>query len=125
VRTSPEVDAYIAAVPEKFRQSIKDLRGDLHAALATRGRAFEECMSYAMPGLRLTPGGRRGPMVAGFAAHRTHCSLYPHSGSVLPGLAALIGARRHTRSALHFTPEDPVPPALLAAVLDARLAETG
>jgi len=120
-----QVDAYLAAIPEPFRAALADLRASLRASLTQRGRDFEECISYAMPGFRLTPGGRRGAMVAGYAAHKKHCSLYPHSGTVLPALAPLIGSRGHTRSALHFTDRDPLPGDLLAAVLDARLAEIG
>ncbi len=119
------VDNYIAAAPEHFRPALTDLRAAIRAHLTMRGVCYEEVISYAMPGYRLTGAGKPGAMVAGFAAHRHQCGFYPHSGSVLPRLAAAIGARGHTKSALHFTPDDPLPPALLASVLDARLDEIG
>jgi len=95
------------------------------AHLDRRGVAFDAVIAHAMPGFRLIRDGRPGPVVAGFAARRHHCGFHPHSGSILPQLAAEIGRRGHTRPALHFAPDDPIPPALLAAALDPRLAETG
>lgn len=118
-----DVDAYIAAAPPKFRSTLSDLRNAIRSELAARGVEFEECLSYAMPGFRLIRGGRPGKIVAGFAAHTHRCGFYPHSGTVLPRLGPEVGTRGHTRSALHFTPLDPIPPALLARVLDLRLAE--
>ena len=120
-----DTDSYIAAAPPPFRPALQALRAAIRAHLQARGLAHEECLSYAMPGIRLIRARGKGPVVAGFAAHKAHCSFYPHSGTVLPALAAAIGPRGHTRSALHFTPEDPIPADLLAAALDLRLAEAG
>ena len=117
-----DIDSYIAAAPAHMRGALSDLRAALHANLAARGVVVDEVISYSMPGRRL-PG--RGPVVAGFAAWVKHCSFYPHSGSVLPAFADRIGTRGHTKSALHFTPEDPIPPDLLHDLLTARLAEAG
>ena len=118
-----QVEAYIAAADPRFRAALNDIRAAISDHLTLREVTFEECISYAMPGMKvLAP---KPAMVAGYAAFARKCGFYPHSGSVIPGLAALIGARGHTKSALHFTPDDPIPADLLAAALDARLAEIG
>ena len=112
---SGEVDAYIAALPENQRAALTALRKRLAALLPDH----IEVMSYAMPGLRQP--GPKGKMVVGYAAFAKHLGLYPHSGSVIP----LIDCTpfRTSKSGVLFTPQMPLPDALLDSIIRTRLAE--
>ena len=112
---SAEVDAYIAALPPAFASALTDLRAQLRALLPDH----IECMSYAMPGFRAP--GKKGKMVAGYAAFTHHCGLYPHSGNIVP----LIDCTpfKTSKSGVLFTPDQPLPPALIERIVRARQAE--
>lgn len=112
---SVEVDAYIAALPDHQRAAIDALR----LRLKTRLPDHLEVMSYAMPGFRQP--GPKGRMVAGYAAFARHLALYAHSGSVIP----LIDCTpfRTSKSGVLFTPDQPLPDALLDRIIPARQAE--
>ena len=58
----------------------------LRATLADLLPGHLEVISYAMPGFRQP--GPKGKMVAGYAAFARHLGLYPHSGRIIPQLAA-------------------------------------
>jgi uncharacterized protein YdhG (YjbR/CyaY superfamily) len=110
-----EVDAYIAALPSDQREALTSLRARLKALLPNH----LETMSYAMPGFRLP--GPKGKMVIGYAAFAKHLGLYPHSGTVIP----LIDCTpfKTSKSGVLFTPDTPLPDALLCLILQARQAE--
>ena len=75
--------------------------------------------------LALTDMVRWGPIIAGFAATAKGCSYFPFSGTTLSTLAPDVAGDSRTKSALHFTPERPLPVALVRKLLRARLAEVG
>ena len=112
-----EVDAYLAALPPDQRTALTGLRQRLARLLPDH----VECLSYAMPGFR--EPGAKGKMVAGYAAFARHLGLYPHSGSVIPALAADCAGFRTSKSGVLFTPDRPIPDALLEKIVRARQAE--
>ena len=112
---SAEVAAYIAALPPDQREALTTLRARLLARLPDH----IECMSYAMPGFRQP--GAKGGMVAGYAAFAKHLGLYPHSGTVIPRIDCT--PFRTSKSGVLFTPDQPLPDALLDRILAARQAE--
>jgi uncharacterized protein YdhG (YjbR/CyaY superfamily) len=110
-----EIDAYIARLPDDQRAALTDLRERLRALLPDH----IECMSYAMPGFRAP--GKKGKMVAGYAAFARHLGLYPHSGSVIPALDC--APFKTSKSGVLFTPDQPLPAALVERIVRARQAE--
>jgi uncharacterized protein YdhG (YjbR/CyaY superfamily) len=112
---SGEVDAYLAALPPDQRDALTTLRARLKALLPDH----LEVMSYAMPGFRQP--GPKGKMVAGYAAFSRHLGLYPHSGTVIP----LIDCTpfKTSKSGVLFTPDNPLPDALLHQIIATRQAE--
>ncbi|MDP3861442.1 MAG: DUF1801 domain-containing protein [Phaeovulum sp.] len=110
-------ERYLARLPAPERAALQRLREVIRAALP----GATECMSYAMPGFRM-PGGK---MAAGYAAFSRHLGLYPHSGSVIPRLAAECAGFKTSKSGVLFTPEQPLPDALVHQILALRLAEIG
>lgn len=109
------VDAYIAALPPDQREALTGLRARLKTLLPDH----VETMSYAMPGFRQP--GPKGKMVAGYAAFARHLGLYPHSGSVIPRIDCT--PFKTSKSGVLFTPEHPLPDALLARIIETRQEE--
>ncbi len=112
---SAEVDAYIAALPPDQRDALTTLRARLKALLPDH----LEVMSYAMPGFRQP--GTKGKMVVGYAAFARQLGLYPHSGSVIPRIDC--SPFKTSKSGVLFTPDRPLPGALLHQIIATRQAE--
>jgi uncharacterized protein YdhG (YjbR/CyaY superfamily) len=66
---------------------------------------------------------RRGKILAGFAAFKSHLSYLPHSGSVISQLAKETEGYTKTKGSLHFPVDKPLPKKLVKTLLDARMAE--
>lgn len=115
-----EIDAYLASVDPGFRKALTDMRTAILRELDTRSIGYVERMSYGMPGMQVIPERK---MIAGYAAHTHKCGYYPHSGGVVQQLGDALGGRGHTKSAVHFGPDDPMPARLVAKCIDLRLAE--
>lgn len=111
-------DAYLAALPADRQAALGALRAQLRGLLPEA----EEVMSYAMPGFRI---GRH--VIAGYAAFARNCGYYPHSGNIVPQLAAELDAvgLRHSGGAVQFTPDRPLPAPIVARLVALRLAEVG
>ena len=110
-----EVDTYLAALPPGQREALTALRARLKVLLPDH----LEVMSYAMPGFRQP--GPKGKMVVGYAAFARHLGLYPHSGSVIPQIDCT--PFKTSKSGILFTPDRPLPDALLRRIIEIRLAE--
>lgn len=108
-------DQYLAALPPEPRAALQSLRETIAAHLP----GTTECLSYAMPGFR-HPDGK---MIVGYAAFARHLGLYPHSGGIMAQITAETAPFKTSTSGILFTPETPLPPALIRRILDLRLAE--
>jgi len=114
VANHPAIDEYLAHVSPRSRTLLQRLRRTIRSLVPE----VEECISYRMPAFRY-----QGRVVAGFAATSNGCSYYPFSGTTLATLAADIEAYSHTKSALHFGADKPLPTSLVRKLLAARIAE--
>ena len=113
--TAPrDIDEYLASVTPAQREALQRLRRTILKILP----AAEECISYSMPAFRA-----HGHVVAGFLATAKGCSYYPFSGTTLGAMGNLIDGYSRTKSALHFTPEAPLPDRLVRQLIKARLEE--
>ncbi|MES1205731.1 MAG: DUF1801 domain-containing protein [Pseudomonadota bacterium] len=113
-KRDPAVDEYLAKVSPTSRALLRELRKTIHAVVPKA----EECISYRLPAFRLSER-----IIAGFSATSRGCSYYPFSGTTLETLAGELEGYSHTKSALHFGPEKPLPAALVRKLLKARIAE--
>ena len=111
-----DIDSYLAGVDEPKRSTLEQLRRSIHAVVPDA----EECISYGMPAFKV-----QGKTVAGFAAFKNHLSYLPHSGSVLPSLAADLTGYEGTKGSLHFPIDEPLPAAIVNKLVRARLRELG
>jgi uncharacterized protein YdhG (YjbR/CyaY superfamily) len=116
--SAADVDAYLAALPRAdHRAPLTALRARLKALLPDH----VECLSHAMPGFRQPRP--QGKMVAGYASFARNLGYYPHSGSIVGQFPDLTAGFKTTQGAISFTPEHPLPDALLTRLIAARQAE--
>lgn len=111
-----EIDQYLDGVAEPGRSTLDRLRRDLRSLLPDA----EEGIAYGSPAFRV--GGKA---VAGFAAFADHLTYLPHSGTVLAVLADDVQGYAHSKGALRFGIDEPLPTALVAKLVAARIAELG
>ena len=114
MKRSSEIDDYLAKAPPDRRKALRALRTQIHSIEPD----IVECISYKMPAFRFD-----GRVVAGFMATSKGCSYFPFSGTTLRTLRKDVAKYSQTKSALHFTPEAPLPLALVRKLLKARIAE--
>ncbi len=106
------VDEYLAEVP-----SVADRTALSRLRTLIREAAPEavECISYGMPGYKLNG------YLAGFAAFKNHCSFFP--GAIVADFANELKPYKTSKGTVQFSPEDPLPEALVKAMIAARVAE--
>jgi uncharacterized protein YdhG (YjbR/CyaY superfamily) len=114
VLSAAEIDEYLRGVEEPARAALEALRGTILEIVPDA----QQCISYRIPAFRV-----HGKVIAGFAAFKEHLSYLPFSGSVLGQLADELVAYSMTKSALHFTPERPLPEALVRKLITVRLEQ--
>jgi uncharacterized protein YdhG (YjbR/CyaY superfamily) len=106
------VDAYLASVPEPQRRSLEDVR-KLVLSVAPDAR---QTISYGLPAFVV------GKARVGFGAFKEHCTFFPFSGTFLDDYWDELEGFEGTKSGVHFTPERPLPRAVLRRMVKARLA---
>lgn len=111
----PPVDAYLAELPETTRDALEALRRTILAAAP----GAEEVISYRIPTYKY-----HGPLVH-FVAHEDYCSLIVVSKATLEAFAGALeeGGFEVSGTTVHFAPERPLPPGLVAAIVRARVRE--
>jgi uncharacterized protein YdhG (YjbR/CyaY superfamily) len=108
------VEEYLAKVPEPARETLEKMRAMIRAA-APKDAA--EGISYGMPAFKC-----RKPL-AGYAAFKDHCSLFPMSGAVVAAMKDELKDYITSKGAIQFALEKPMPMALVKKIVKARLAE--
>lgn len=108
------VAAYLAAVPKAQRAALQALRRTIKAA-APGGT---EVISYHIPTYR-----HEGHGLVAFAAFTNHCSLFVMSKGVTRDHEALLVEFPHVNGTIRFTPEKPLPLAVVRKIVRARVAE--
>lgn len=107
------IDDYLALQSPLKRKALENLRRIIRS---TAPKA-EECISYSIPAFRL------GKILVGFAAGADHCSFYPMNGSTVQAFASELKGFSTSKGTIRFTPEHPLPAALVRRIVKARLAE--
>lgn len=107
------VDEYLAALPESQRAALERLRKQIRAAAPEA----TEKIGYGMPGYY-----QNGPLVY-MAAFRNHLSFFPGSSTLTAELKEDLAGFKTAKGTIQFTPEKPLPPALVKRIVKRRLAE--
>jgi uncharacterized protein YdhG (YjbR/CyaY superfamily) len=112
--SSEEIDVYLASLDEPKRSTLTALRETIVEIVPDA----EQCISYGMPAFKL-----HGKAVAGFAAFKNHLSYLPHSGSVLVEVEEDLAGYEHTKGALRFPIDAPLPAALVNRLIAVRISQ--
>ena len=106
-----DTETYLAALPPGQRNALQALRKQILSAVPR----IEEHFGYGMPAFTYY-----GHPVLYIGAAKAHCALY---GSVPTGFAEQLKDYKTSKGAIRFTPEKPLPAALVKALVKAKCAE--
>ena len=109
-----QIDGELAALPDDMRSAMGALRGTIQAAAPDA----VEAISYGAPAFRY----RGRPLVA-YRAAKAHGSLFPMSPAVIDAHRAELTGYDTAKGTIRFTPERPIPEALVTAIVRDRVAE--
>ena len=105
-----KVDAYLAKLPDDQRKALERLRSQIKAAAPKA----EEGFGYGLPGFYLD-----GPLFY-YGGAKKHCALY---GTRPKGFDKELAAFEMSKGTVKFTPEEPLPAALVKRMVKAKAAE--
>ncbi len=115
MKTKPTpIDDYLADLEVGPRAALEALRAAIHAAAP----GTEECISYRLAAFRLN-----GKLLVAMGATRTHCALYPLSGSTVAAHQDALSGYDTSKGTIRFPPDQPLPEALVRMLVLARIAE--
>lgn len=107
------VDAYIASFPEKTQEILREVR----SIIKKTAPDASEGIWYGMPGYKLN--GR--PLVY-FAAFQNHIGFYPTDSGIRKFLP-LLSAYKHSKGAVQFPINKPLPFDLILKITKFRVKE--
>jgi uncharacterized protein YdhG (YjbR/CyaY superfamily) len=110
-----DVDAYLAELSEDVRSALERVRGLIREAAPE----CTERVSYGIPIFRLNKD------LVGISAQRDHCSLHSMSPPLMGAMAEELKGFRVSGATVHFSPEVPLPTALVQRIVQERLRELG
>lgn len=113
--TSVDVDAFLAALPAETSAALENLRRAIRAAAPDA----EESINYGVPAFKY-----RGRPLVSFGAAKGHCSFYVQSPAVMDAHGDELASYDTSKGTVRFPPDKPLPDALVAKLVRARLAET-
>ena len=107
------VDQWLARVEPKQRAALEKLRVQIRAAAP----GAEEVISYGQPTFKL-----HGHLVA-FGAFAKHLSFFPMNSVVIAESADALKTFVTSKGTIQFTPEKPIPAAVVKKIVKARIAQ--
>jgi len=113
-QTSKTIDEYLAGVNTDRRSALQKIREAIRAAAPKA----EECISYGIPAFRMN-----GRSLVFFGAWANHCAFYPGSSATLKKFRKELRDFQTSKGTLRFSPDKPVPVALVKKLVKARIAE--
>jgi uncharacterized protein YdhG (YjbR/CyaY superfamily) len=113
--TSVDVDAFLAALPSETSTALENLRRAIRAAAPDA----EESINYGVPAFKY-----RGRPLVSFGAAKGQCSFYVQSPAVMDAHGDELASYDTSKGTVRFPPDKPLPDALVAKLVRARLAET-
>jgi len=107
------VGDYLKAVPAAQRALLKKVRQTIRAAAPKA----TEVISYGIPGYK------HHGMLVYFAAFKDHCSLFGVGTGLMKEHAKALAPFKKSKGTIQFTPEKPIPLALVRKLVKARVAQ--
>ena len=114
MKTKPQtIDEYLAPLSKEKRAALETLRKIIRSA-APRA---EECISYGIPGFRLS-----GKLLVSFGAAEKHCAFYPGAHPVQAHQDELKNYDT-SKGTIRFQTKSPPPSTLVRKLVKSRIAE--
>jgi uncharacterized protein YdhG (YjbR/CyaY superfamily) len=107
------IDEYLARVEPEQRDALEALRQLIRKAAPKA----EEVITYGIPAFR------QNGFLIGFAASAKHCSLHPMNNHTVADFATELSGYSTSTGTIRFTPERPLPAAVVRKIVKARVAE--
>ena len=107
-------DEYLEQIPEPARSTLQHVREVIWSVVP---KETTEVISYRIPMFKFNG------MLVGYAAFTNHCSLFPTGSGVLDRFEKELKGYRTSKGTIQFTPDKPLPDALIKKIVKARVAE--
>ena len=108
------IDEYLAQVQADQQMVLEKLRQTILAVAP----GAEECISYGLPGFRLS-----GRSLVFFGAWANHRALYPGSSATLKKVSEWARDFQVSKGTIRFSAGKPLPAALVRKLVKARITE--
>jgi uncharacterized protein YdhG (YjbR/CyaY superfamily) len=105
------VDEYLAALPEEQRAALQSLRETIRSTVPEAS----EAIAYGMAGYKY----KKKPLIY-LGAAKNHCGIY---GARPEALEEDLKSYDVSKGTIRFSPDSPIPKALVKKLLKARIAE--
>ena len=112
---SPEIDAFLATLPDDKKAALEALRGTIAAAAPEA----VEAISYGVPAFKY-----KGRPLVSFGAAKDHCAFYVQSPAVMDAHGDELASYDTAKGTIRFEADKPPPAALVVKLVRARMAET-
>jgi uncharacterized protein YdhG (YjbR/CyaY superfamily) len=109
--SAKNTDEYLTMLPDDQGKALQKLRKQILAAAPS----CEEYFGYGLPGFKYN-----GHPLLYMGAAKNHCALY---GMLPKGFDEELKDFKRSKGAVQFTPERPIPAAVVKAIVKARMAE--
>ncbi|MEX2144586.1 MAG: DUF1801 domain-containing protein [Anaerolineales bacterium] len=115
IKPSDQISAFLAKAPADKRQALESLRKTIRDAApdATEG------IGYDIPMFKY-----QGHLLVSIGFAKNHCFFYVQSPAVMKSHAADFKGYDTAKGTIHFTPDKPLPAALVRKLVKARIKET-
>ncbi|MDP1561938.1 MAG: DUF1801 domain-containing protein [Pirellulaceae bacterium] len=113
-RSTQTFDGYLHGLPEEFRLALERVRQIIHATAP----GAEECVSYGVAAFR-----HQDRMLVALGATKSHCGFYLMSKQIVGQFAEELKRFETSTGTIRFTPDQPLPVALVRKLVRARIAE--
>lgn len=107
------VEEWLERLAPEQRAALEKLRDQIRSV----AKGAEEKISYGQPTYLL-----HGHLV-GFGAFKKHLSFFPMNSTVIAGNAEALEGFATSKGTIQFTPEKPIPAAVVKKIVKARIAQ--
>jgi uncharacterized protein YdhG (YjbR/CyaY superfamily) len=109
------IDEYLVGAQPAQRVVLEKLRRTIHNVAPD----VEECISYGLAGFKL-----HGRPLVYFGAWANHCAFYPGNATLAKSFQRELKHFETSKGTIRFTPDKPLPSALVKKIVEARVAES-
>lgn len=114
MKTSPDVTAYLAQLPEEEKSTLETIRRQIRRIMPEG----EERLSRSVPFFYY-----KGKRAVGFRSSKTHLSFFIMEGNALKQYRSKLSSYKNSSTVIEFSPQKPLDPALIELLLRARMKE--